>query len=99
MRSNLDLTHGALLAERVTTALGPSLGRGRAHDLVEEAAAAALAEGRPLADVLGTHAEVVEHVSAEDLAGLLDPSDYLGSTPELIDRALCAHHDHERTRP
>jgi 3-carboxy-cis,cis-muconate cycloisomerase len=99
MRSNLDLTHGALLAERVTTALRPSLGRGRAHDLVEEAAAAALAEGRPLADVLGTHAEVVEHVSAEDLAGLLDPSDYLGSTRELIDRALRAHHDHERTRP
>jgi 3-carboxy-cis,cis-muconate cycloisomerase len=96
MRSNLALTNGALLGERVTTALAPALGRGRAHELVEGAAGAALTEGRPLADVLGARAEVREHLSGDDLGRLLDPSDYLGSTPELIDRALRAHHDHER---
>ena len=52
MRANLDLTRGALLAERVTTALAPALGRHAAHELVTEAARAAVAAGRPLADVL-----------------------------------------------
>jgi 3-carboxy-cis,cis-muconate cycloisomerase len=99
MRRNLGMTHGALLAERVTTALQPALGRARAHELVEEAAAAALDGGRALADVLREREAVREHLSEEELAGLLDPSGYLGSTPELIDRALRAHHDHERTRP
>jgi 3-carboxy-cis,cis-muconate cycloisomerase len=39
MRANLDLTGGLLLAERVTTALAPALGRMAAHELVEAAAA------------------------------------------------------------
>src|SRR5829696_456275 len=38
MRANLELTHGALLAERVTTALAPAIGRQVAHELVQEAA-------------------------------------------------------------
>ena len=47
MRANLDLTRGALLAERVTTALAPALGRHAAHELVTEAARAAVADGPP----------------------------------------------------
>ena len=41
MRRNLDLTGGLLMAERVTTALAPALGRLAAHDLVAEASAEA----------------------------------------------------------
>jgi 3-carboxy-cis,cis-muconate cycloisomerase len=99
MRANLELTHGALLAERVTTALSGALGRGRAHHLVEQAAADALAAGRPLAEVLTERDDVREHLTADDVARLLDPGEYLGSTRELIDRALRAHHDRERTHP
>jgi 3-carboxy-cis,cis-muconate cycloisomerase len=95
MRANLALTHGALLAERVTTALAPALGRQAAHELVEEAAAA-LTGSRDLGDVLRERPDVREHLSGEEIARLLDPSDYLGSAPELIDRALRAHHDHRR---
>jgi 3-carboxy-cis,cis-muconate cycloisomerase len=99
MRANLALTHGALLAERVTTALAPALGRQAAHELVEEAAAA-LTGSRDLGDVLRERPDVREHLSVEEIARLLDPSDYLGSAPELIDRALRAHHDHRRlSRP
>jgi 3-carboxy-cis,cis-muconate cycloisomerase len=98
MRSNLDLTHGALLAERVATALAPALGRGRAHELIEEAATLAVAGGRPLADVLRERDDVRLHLSEQDVASLLDPAGYLGSAPELIERALRAHHDDGRKR-
>jgi 3-carboxy-cis,cis-muconate cycloisomerase len=91
MRANLELTHGALLAERVTTALAPALGRHAAHELVRAAAQEAFASERPLGDVLAEREEVTEHVGRDDLARLLDPAGYLGATDELISRALRAH--------
>jgi 3-carboxy-cis,cis-muconate cycloisomerase len=91
MRANLDLTHGALLAERVTTALAPALGRHAAHELVRDAAQAAFLSERPLGDVLAERDDVTEHVGRDDLARLLDPAEYLGATDELISRALRAH--------
>jgi 3-carboxy-cis,cis-muconate cycloisomerase len=91
MRANLELTHGALLAERVTTALAPALGRQVAHELVQEAAQAAFAGERPLRDVLTDDDRVREHLDAEEVGTLLDPAQYLGATGELIDRALRAH--------
>jgi 3-carboxy-cis,cis-muconate cycloisomerase len=93
MRQNLDLTHGALLAERVTTALAPVLGRHPAHELVQAAAQAAFAEGRPLGDVLAGRDEVTAHLDRDAIARLLDPAGYLGSADELIVRALRAHRE------
>jgi len=91
MRSNLELTHGALLAERVTTALAPALGRHAAHELVQDAAQKAFASERALADVLAARPEVTAHVDRDDLARLLDPAGYLGASDELIARALRGH--------
>jgi 3-carboxy-cis,cis-muconate cycloisomerase len=91
MRANLDLTHGALLAERVTTALAPALGRHAAHELVREAAQEAFASERALGDVLGERDDVTAHLDRDELARLLDPAGYLGATDELISRALRAH--------
>jgi 3-carboxy-cis,cis-muconate cycloisomerase len=91
MRSNLELTHGALLAERMTTALAPALGRHAAHELVQDAAQEAFASERSLGDVLAGRHEVTEHVDRDELARLLDPAGYLGATDELISRALRAH--------
>ena len=93
MRANLELTQGALMAERVTTALVPALGRHAAHELVQDAARAAFAADRPLAEVLAEHEDVREHLDAGALERLLDPAGYLGATGELIDRALRAHAD------
>jgi 3-carboxy-cis,cis-muconate cycloisomerase len=91
MRANLELTHGALLAERVTTALAPTIGRQVAHELVQEAAQQAFASERPLRDVLTDDDRVREHLDAEEVGTLLDPAQYLGATAELIERALRAH--------
>ena len=93
MRANLDITHGALLAERVTTALAPALGRYAAHELVEATAREALASGRPLRAVLGERDEVTRHLDTDEIDRLLDPADYLGSTDELVGRALRAHRE------
>jgi 3-carboxy-cis,cis-muconate cycloisomerase len=98
MRANLDLTHGALLAERVTTALAPALGRGAAHELVQEAAQQAFADERALGDVLAENDDVTAHLDRDEIARLLDPAGYLGATGELIDRALRAHR-HEEGAP
>lgn len=91
MRANVDAAGGLLLAERVTGALEPALGRTRAHDLVRAAAAKAVARARPFADVLAAEPEVAAHLDKPRLAALLDPSGYLGSAGALIDRALAAH--------
>jgi 3-carboxy-cis,cis-muconate cycloisomerase len=91
MRANLELTHGALLAERVTTALASALGRHAAHELVQDAAQEAFASGRALGEALAARDEVTAHVDRDDLARLLDPADYLGASDELISRALRAH--------
>ncbi len=52
MKANLDMTGGMLFAGAVAAALAPSLGREQAHRLVEEAAGAARASGKPFRDVV-----------------------------------------------
>jgi 3-carboxy-cis,cis-muconate cycloisomerase len=93
MRANLELTHGALLAERVTTALAPRLGRHAAHELVEAAAREAFASERPLAEVLGEDGEVTADLDRDEIGRLLDPAGYLGPAGDLIERALRAHRE------
>jgi 3-carboxy-cis,cis-muconate cycloisomerase len=88
MRTNLDLTGGLLMAERVATTLAPVLGRLAAHDLVEAASAEAVATGRRLADVLDDRPEVRAHLDAAAVALLLDPAEYLGSAAAFVERAL-----------
>jgi 3-carboxy-cis,cis-muconate cycloisomerase len=97
MRANLDATGGLLLAERVTGALAPTLGRLRAHELVEGAAAEATSSGRTLAEVLRDRAEVRDLLDERQMAALLDPATYLGSTEAFVARALDAH-DQQRKR-
>jgi 3-carboxy-cis,cis-muconate cycloisomerase len=80
MRANLDLTHGALLAERVAGALRPALGT-EAHAVVR----AAVTRGE-----LATDPAVTAHLDPATLAGLLAPETYVGSADALIDRALRA---------
>ena len=91
MRSNLDRTGGLLLTERISTALQPTLGRLKAHDLVEEATKIAMSERRPLVDVLLGTPAVTQALTADDVRGLLDPGEYLGSADVMIDRALARH--------
>lgn len=88
MRTNLDLTHGLILSERVALALGETLGRTAAKTIVEDASRAAIAGRRHLRDVLGTDPLVTASLDERALDALFDPATYLGATQAVIDRAL-----------
>lgn len=91
MRANLDLTHGLILAEAVTMALGERIGRLEAHGLVAEASRKAIAAGLPLRDVLAADARVTSVLDAAALDRLFDPLAYTGSADGFIDRVLARH--------
>ena len=81
MRANLEASGGLVVAERVSFVLTPRLGRGRAHELVAEAALAPSFREALLTDQRAG-------LSAEELDELLDPTRYLGAAETLVDRAL-----------
>jgi 3-carboxy-cis,cis-muconate cycloisomerase len=86
MRRNLDLTGGLILAEAVMMALAEKTGRGAAHDLVEHACGAALAQHRPLGDVLAEDAAITAHLDSAAIARLVEPANYVGEAAAIVDR-------------
>ena len=90
MRANLAITNGLVMAERVMMALAEQLGRDAAHHLVQAACQQALAEHRPLREILGETAEVASRFDAAALDRLLDPAGYLGESGAVIDRVVAA---------
>lgn len=88
MRSNLEATHGLIMAEAVTMALGTKLGKQEAHHLVEAASKRAVAEKRHLRDVLADDKAVLQHLKPDELDKLFDPLGYTGVAAALVDRVL-----------
>jgi 3-carboxy-cis,cis-muconate cycloisomerase len=91
MAANLDMTHGQIMAEAVTLALGGKIGRMQAHQLVEEACHVASASGRHLREALAENPTVSAELTSEGLDRLLDPSSYLGQASAFVDRVLATH--------
>jgi 3-carboxy-cis,cis-muconate cycloisomerase len=81
MAENLRASDGLVLAERISFALTPRLGRREAHDVVADAAGA-----RSFRDALVADART--GLTREEVDGLLDPASYLGAAEALVDRAL-----------
>jgi 3-carboxy-cis,cis-muconate cycloisomerase len=86
MQANLEAGGGLVVAERVSFALTPRLGRGAAHELVAEAARAESFRAALLADERAG-------LDANELDALLDPAGYLGAAGALVDRALAAYEE------
>jgi 3-carboxy-cis,cis-muconate cycloisomerase len=77
LRANLDLTGGAIVAERVNVALAPRLGKAAAKDML-----ARISTGTtPFADAIRTEI-------GPTAADLLDPTAYLGAADILVARVL-----------
>jgi 3-carboxy-cis,cis-muconate cycloisomerase len=89
MGANLEASGGLIVAERISFALTPRLGRSAAHDLVAEAARSVSFREALLAD---------ERVGLgpDELDVLLDPVGYVGAAEELVDRALAAYEEAPR---
>lgn len=91
MRTNLDATHGQIMAEAVTLALGAKMGRLEAHKLVEAACHRAVQSGEHLEQALESDPRIAAELTAEQIDSLLDPSNYLGQATAFAERVLHTH--------
>jgi adenylosuccinate lyase len=82
MRANLDLTGGLINSEAVMLALGRSVGRQIAHEIVYHAARAVGPE-LSFAQALQRDPRVTEHLSAAELKTMLDPATHTGLSADL----------------
>ncbi|MGH7099990.1 MAG: class-II fumarase/aspartase family protein [Stellaceae bacterium] len=83
MRANLDLGGGLIMAEAVMLELGGKIGRQHAHDVVYDAAQAAVIEEKPFAALLAADPRVSAHLDPGAIAALLDPIAYTGLCAEM----------------
>ena len=90
MRKNLEASGGLIMAEAVTMALAPYLGRPRAHELVSEISRRAIVEKKAFVELLASDPEISKHLDRVALERVLDPANYLGLAGEMVDRMLAA---------
>ncbi|HWO67079.1 MAG TPA: adenylosuccinate lyase family protein [Umezawaea sp.] len=90
MRTNVDLTQGAIVTERLAVALTPVLGKANSKSLLTKASFTAAAEGKTLGAVLRNLPELAD----VDLDDLLDPTRYTGAAGPLVDRVLLRYRNY-----
>lgn len=89
IRRNLGFLHGINMAESVMIELTKrGMNRQDSHERVRMASMQALAENRPLADVLGADPEIVRYCSKSDIAALLNPDTYIGTSVMQVERVI-----------
>jgi 3-carboxy-cis,cis-muconate cycloisomerase len=98
MNANLHLTKGLVMAESLTMALAPHLGRPEAQRLVKDVCDQTLKSHENLSDAAFEDERVNSVLSREEIDRSLDPQNYLGSTDIFIDRALEAYRDIQASR-
>lgn len=85
---NLALTGGGIVAEAVMFGLAGRLGKAGAHELTMRLAREAAARECGLSEVLRDDTEVRALLTDEQIAELVDPGNYLGRAPEVVDAVL-----------
>jgi 3-carboxy-cis,cis-muconate cycloisomerase len=90
MKANIAAMHGLIFAERASMLLGKKIGLDRAHQLLQDAGAGAVASKRNLSEVLAEMPEITAHLRAADLRNLEAPQHYLGAAEEFRRRLLAA---------
>ena len=88
MRVNIARANDVILAEAAVLALAAAMPRQKAEELVKRACAAAVAEHRPLIEVVQRLAAGQIGSAKIDWPALARPENYLGETEKMIDRVL-----------
>jgi 3-carboxy-cis,cis-muconate cycloisomerase len=88
MRRNIEATRGLLFADAVAARLAPSLGRDRAHPLIERAADRVRTSEASLADVLRTDPEFSRDVPTEVVTAAFNLAPSVDAAAGWVDRAL-----------
>lgn len=91
MQANLDQAGGLLMAESLTMALAPQLGRPAAQRLVQAVCEQVISSGSSLRQVALMDAGVQAVLEPEAIERALDPRSYLGSADTWMNRALEAY--------
>jgi 3-carboxy-cis,cis-muconate cycloisomerase len=88
MKKNLQLTDGLINTEAIMMALGPKMGRSKAHDrLAAISIAVSQSKGR-LIDLLSNDPEIVQILDRSAIERLMEPTNYLGNSGAMVDRVL-----------
>lgn len=86
---NLGLTKGRIMAEAVMIRLVKrGVGRQEAHELMRRCSIEAEREEKHLKDVLLSNEAVLKHLSPVEIEELMDPSSYVGTAEEQVDKLL-----------
>ena len=88
MRANLGRTRGLIMAEAAMFVLGQHIGKMDAHAVVRRAAREATRDNCTLTQALATQPEVIPLAAGIDFAKLLEPADYVGLAPAVVDRTI-----------
>jgi 3-carboxy-cis,cis-muconate cycloisomerase len=96
MLSNIDATHGLVMAEAVSLALAQHIGREAAHHLLEEACARAVSANSHLIDILKTDKQCSAHLSSAEIEKCFDSLAYTGESLAFIEKVL-ATHEHRKS--
>jgi 3-carboxy-cis,cis-muconate cycloisomerase len=84
----LDTTKGLIVAEAVMMGLAPKLGRQVAHDVVYECCREALNSDVSFEEALLARDEIARNISVGEIRALVQPVNYLGAAPEMVERVL-----------
>lgn len=78
MRSNLDITNGLILSQRVTFELAKKIGKNTANNLMHKVAMNALEKNLNLKEALMLNPNTSKYFTEEELDVILDPETYVG---------------------
>ena len=91
MQSNLERAGALVCSEAILMRLAPTLGRDRAHGLVQSLSARARSERRSLREVAEEDEIICSHLSPKEIARSFDYGTCLGETRTLVRRVLKAY--------
>jgi 3-carboxy-cis,cis-muconate cycloisomerase len=83
MRANLALDDGLIMAEAVMITLAEATGRQQAHEIVYQAARAAISRHTAFRDHLLADPRITSHLTGPQIDSLLDPAAYTGLSERI----------------
>ncbi|WP_457808995.1 class-II fumarase/aspartase family protein [Kushneria sp. EE4] len=87
MIRNFQSSRNFALSEAVMNALATKIGRGKAYATVKHAIRQAGAEDS-LRDVIDNNESINQHLSDQEIDRLLQPANYVGMAPRIVDQAV-----------
>jgi adenylosuccinate lyase len=89
MRRNLESSNGMIMAEALMLGLSKKTGKKQtAHAIVHQAAMEAFEKGVPFDKYILEYPSIRDHLTREEIQGLLKPENYLGLSDMCIDRVI-----------